>query len=216
MSIQNLEVELPAGGKLALLSVEEKDMWERTDSKYRADYALTKTNDLVLLGVILTQNLQMFRATQAINGMEPQLDANQMPTGQYTRVAVKATDAAKWQGIILKAAKDIRETEAALGIDKKTRDQGGQDSIANYLGALKIAGRQFGVHIAKRTKAYEEFAMELRWRLRVLHHGDDEDKAHHGISEKSICDYATNRLAELEVIDQEFAKQKGAIFVGQL
>jgi hypothetical protein len=191
-------------------------MWTRAEARYKQDYALTKTNDLILLGAILTQNLQMFRAQQAINGMEAQLDPNGVPTGQYTRTQVKATDAQKWQNIILKAAAEIRELEKALGIDKKTRDAGGADSVASYVGSLKIAGRQLGVHITKRTKAYEEFAMDLRWRLRVLHNGDDEDRAHHNISEKSICDFATTRLAELEAIDKEFAKQKGAIFAGKL
>lgn len=211
-----LDVELPAGGKLHLQTVEEVDMWDRTAARYRADYALSKTNDLVLLGAILTQNLQMFRAQQAINGMEAQLDPNGIPTGQYVRVQVKANDASKWQNIILKAAGEIRELEKVLGIDKKTRDAGGGDSIAGYLGSLKIAGRQLGVHITKRTKAYEEFAMELRWRLRVLRHGDEEDRAHHAITEKSVLDFATTRLAELEQIDKEFASQKGKIFAGKL
>lgn len=191
-------------------------MWTRAETKYRQDYALTKTNDLILLGAILTQNLTMFRAQQALNGMEAQLDPNGVPTGQYVRTQVKATDAQKWQNIILKAAGEIRELEKALGIDKKTRDAGGGDSVAGYLGSLKIAGRQLGVHIVKRTKAYEELAMELRWRLRVLHHGDDEDRAHHGITEKSICDFATTRLAELEEIDKTFAKDKGKVFAGRL
>jgi len=211
-----LDVELPAGGKLHLQTVEEVDMWDRTAARYRSDYALTKTNDLVLLGAVLTQNLQMFRAQQAINGMEAQLDPNGIPTGQYVRVQVKATDAAKWQNIILKAAGEIRELEKVLGIDKKTRDAGGGDSIAGYLGSLKIAGRQLGVHITKRTKAYEEFAMEMRWRIRVLRHGDEEDRAHHSITEKSVLDFAQTRLAELEQIDKEFASQKAKVFAGKL
>jgi hypothetical protein len=210
-----LEVELPAGGKLALQTVEEVDMWDRTAAKYRGDYALSKTNDLILVGAILTQNLAMFRATQAINGMEPQLN-NGVPTGQYVHKPVKATDAAKYQRMILEAAKEIRELEKSLGIDKKTRDAGGGDSIAGYLGSLKIAGRQLGVHITKRTKAYEEFAMEMRWRIRVLRHGDDEDRLHHGITEDSIIGFAETRLAELEQIDKDFANQKGKMFVGKL
>lgn len=211
-----LEVELPAGGRLALQTVEEVDMWDRTAKRYTDDYALTKANDQILLGVILTQTLTMFRATQAINGMVPKLDQNKNPTGQYDRVEVKAADAAKYQGMILKAAEDIRQTEKALGIDKKTRDAGGQDSVANYLGELKIAGRQFAIHISKRTKAYEEFVMELRWRVRVLRFGDDEDRAHHGITLESVVQFAEDRMAALEQVDQDFAQQKQAVFVGRM
>lgn len=216
-SLQNkFEVELPIGGSLQLQTPEEVQMWNHAMSKYKSDYALTKTNDLVLLGAILTQNLAMFRAQQTMNGMEPELDAQQIPTGRYKKVPVKTAEAAAAQKIVLNAAGEIREIEKALGIDKKTRDAGGGDSIAGYLGALKVAGRQLGVHVVKRTKAYEEFAMELRWRLRVLANGDQEDKAHHNISEASICEFATNRLTELEQIDKEFAKDKGKVFAGKL
>lgn len=215
-AVGGIEVDLPAGGKLHLQTPEEAELWERTRDRYKSDYSLTKTNDLVLLGAILTQNLAMFRAQQAINGMEAELDAAGVPTGRYKSVKVSVRDAASAQQIVLNAAKEIRELEKALGIDKKTRDAGGGDSIAGYLGALKIAGRQLGIHITKRTKAYEEFCMEMRWRIRVLDHGDAEDKAHHGITTESILDFARTRLAELEDIDKKFAQEKGRMFVGKL
>lgn len=210
------EVELPVGGTLQLQTSAEVQMWNHAMTKYKSDYALNKTNDLVLLGALLTQNLALFRAQQVMNGMEPEVSNEGIPTGRYKKVPVKTTDAAAAQKMVLTAASEIREIEKALGIDKKTRDAGGGDSIAGYLGALKVAGRQLGVHVVKRTRAYEEFAMELRWRLRVLRNGDQEDKAHHNISEATVCDFATNRLAELEQIDKEFAKDKGKIFAGKL
>lgn len=215
-TIGGIEVDLPAGGKLHLQTPEEAELWERTRDRYKADYSLTKTNDLVLLGAILTQNLAMFRAQQAINGMEAELDAAGVPTGRYKSVKVSVRDASSAQQMVLNAAKEIRELEKALGIDKKTRDAGGGDSIAGYLGSLKIAGRQLGIHITKRTKAYEEFCMEMRWRIRVLDHGDAEDKAHHGITNESILDFARTRLAELEEIDKKFAQDKGSVFAGKL
>lgn len=214
--VGGIEVDLPAGGKLHLQTPEEAELWERTRDRYKSDYSLTKTNDLVLLGAILTQNLAMFRAQQAINGMEAELDGQGVPTGRYKSVKVGVRDASAAQQMVLNAAKEIRELEKALGIDKKTRDAGGGDSIAGYLGSLKIAGRQLGIHITKRTKAYEEFCMEMRWRIRVLDHGDAEDKAHHGISEQSIIEFARQRLGELEEIDKKFAQAKGSVFAGRL
>lgn len=215
-STDSTEVELPAGGVLHLQTLEEVEMWERVDEKYRDDYALTRTNDLVLLGAILTQTLTLFRAQQRLNGMEAELDANGVPTGRYKKVSTKISEQAKAQGMILKASEEIRNLEKALGIDKKTRDAGGGDSVADYLSSLKVAGRQLGVHVSRRVKAYEEFAMELRWKLRVLHGADDEDRARHDISEKTICDWATSRLSELEEIDKKFASEKQRIFAGKL
>ena len=215
-TIGGIEVDLPAGGKLHLQTPEEAELWERTAARYKSDYSLSKTNDLVLLGAVLTQNLAMFRAQQAINGMEAELDGTGVPTGRYKQVKVSVRDAAAAQNMVLNAAKEIRELEKALGIDKKTRDAGGGDSIAGYLGSLKIAGRQLGVHITKRTKAYEEFCMEMRWRIRVLDQGDAEDKAHHGITTESVLEYARSRLAELEQIDKQFAADKAKVFAGRL
>lgn len=211
-----VEVDRPGGGKLILQTAEEAELWEQTANRMTTDYSLQKTNDLNLLSALLTQTLAMFRAQQAINGMEAETDAAGAPTGRYIHTKVSIKDQAAANNLVLAASSEIRQIEKALGIDKKTRDAGGGDSIAGYLGSLKIAGRQLGIHIVKRVKAYEEFCMELRWRVRVLDHGDDEDKAHHGISEKSIIDFARTRMIELEEIDKNFAKTKGKLFAGKL
>lgn len=49
----SFEVELPAGGRLHLHSVEEVDLWEESKQRYVEDYQLTQQNDLLLLGAIL-------------------------------------------------------------------------------------------------------------------------------------------------------------------
>lgn len=211
-----VEVDLPSGGKLTLYTVEEAQLWEDLDQRYRSDYALNNINDLMTLGMILTHNIAIFRAQQAMSGQEAEFDANGVPTGRYVQKKLSNTEATGVHQRLLKAGNEIRELEKTLGIDKKTRDAGGGDSIAEYLSSLKVAGRQFGIHITKRTKAYEEFCMDLRWRIRVLRNGDDEDRAHHNITGETILQFCETRLAELESIDQEFAQQRGKVFVGKL
>jgi hypothetical protein len=158
--VSQFDVELPGGGVLELQDSAEVDLWVTTSARYISDYALVKQNDLVLLGAILSQNLAMFRA-------------------QRDLIDPKKASAA--QNIIIKAASEIRELEKALGIDKKTREAGGQHTVSNYIATLKRAGHEKGVHIAHRIKAYEAFVMELRWRVRLLRNGDDEDRRYHGI-----------------------------------
>lgn len=189
------EVELPAGGKLRLQSVEEVELWDEVSQRYKADYQLVKTNDLMLLGAILSQTVAMFRAQQDLS--DP-----------------KKSDSAV--GKIGKASEQIRELEKSLGIDKKTREQGGQHTVGDYITRLKRAAHERGIMIAERTKRYEAFNMELRWKVRLLRNGDEEDKAYHGISEESIIAWAEKELDELEAKDKEWAKQKGKVFVGQL
>ena len=193
--MSQFSVELPGGGSLELKDGDEVDLWNTSAERYIQDYALVKQNDLVLLGAILAQNLAMYRAQRDL--IDPKL-------------------AGAAQQMITKASTEIRELEKALGIDKKTREAGGQHTVGNYIATLKKAAHAKGVHITERVKAYEAFAMELRWRLRVLRNGDDEDRKYHDISPEAICAWAEKQLADLEEGDKKWAREKGRLFVGRV
>jgi hypothetical protein len=139
-----------------------------------------------------------------------------MPTGRYDRKELKVADMSAAQSTIMKASAEIRELEKALGIDKKTREAGGTFTVQNYIRTLKEAAREYGIHLSKRVQAYEDVAMEARWRLRLLRQGDAEDRAYHDISEKTICKWLEEQLGHLEEVDKEFAREKGKIFAGRL
>lgn len=213
---QAFRVQLPQGGELVLKTQDEVDMWERTSAAYVKEYRLTKTNDLVLLGAILSQNLALFRAQQRLNGMEPELDAAGVPTGRYKSIPVDAKTLSSSQSAITKASEEIRNLEKALGVDKRSRESGGAYNVADYLTTLKKAAHEMGVHISERFKAYEDMAMEARWRIRLLRNGDPEDRQHHEVSEEKIIDWLEKKLAELEEVDREYAANKGKAFLGKL
>jgi hypothetical protein len=211
----DFEVDLPAGGKLMLHSLEEVDLWEESAKRYIQDYELSQQNDLLLLGAVLSQQLAMFRAQQRMNGMTPKLDENGVPTGQYMRKELKVNDMGAAQSTIVKASTEIRELEKALGIDKKTREAGGAHTVQNYVGTLKAAARQYGIHLSQRMKAYESLAMEARWKLRLMRNGDAEDRAYHKLTPQVVCEWLEVELAELEKLDKQFAREKHAVFVGR-
>lgn len=210
------EVDLPAGGKIVLRTKEEVDVWEELSDKYQKEYGLSKANDLAILGAVLTQHLSIFRAQQKLSGMTPELDSANVPTGRYKiDPNVKDSDLAAATAAITKASTEIREMEKALGIDKKTREAGGAFNVQDYLQTLKRAAHRFGVHVQKRVFMYEEFGKELNWRLRLLDNGDDEDKQHHGVSEKAILDFCRTKLGEIEAAEKTFSN-KQQIFIGKL
>ena len=194
MSTQ-FRVDLPAGGSLHLNDADEVQLWNESAKRYIDDYGLVKANDLMLLGAILSQGIAMYRAQRELN------DPKKAGSAQNT---------------ISKASEQIREIEKALGIDKKSREAGGQHTVGNYVQTLKRAAHEKGVHISKRVKAYESLANELRWRIRLLRNGDDEDRGYHGITEESIIKFAEDELAKLEAEDKRWAREKGRIFVGRL
>lgn len=210
-------VDLPGGGRMYLFSPEEVELFELSSKRYQEDYALTKMNDLILVGAILTQQVIMFRAQQRVAGLEPGMDEGGHPTGEYRRVdKQKASDLSAAQNTVTKCAAEIRELEKALGIDKKTREAGGQHTVANYVEELKRAAHGYGVHIHERNLLYEETMMEARWKIRVLRNGDEEDRSYHDLTPEKFIEWLERKLAEIEVKDKEWAKDKGAIFVGRL
>lgn len=213
---EGFQVNLPAGGVLHLKTQEEVDMWDRTAAAYVKEYRLSKANDLVALGAILSQNLTLFRAQQRLNGMEAELDQAGVPTGRYKSIQVDAKTLSASQGAITKASIEIRELEKSLGIDKKTREAGGAYNVADYLTNLKKAAHEMGVHISERVKFYEDVMMEARWKIRLLRNGDPEDRQHHDISEAKILDWLEKKLAEAEQVDKDYAADKGKIFLGKL
>lgn len=190
-------VELPGGSTLKLDTADEVELWNTATERYLDDYAINKQNDKVLLGAVLAQQLIMFRAQRRLTD----------PSDK-----VRATAGSS----IAKASDQIRELEKALGIDKATREKGGQHTIASYVTLLKRAAHEKGIHIAERVKAYEKFNMELRWRVRLLRNGDAEDRQYHDISEKSIVAFCERNLAELEEADKKWAREHGAIVLGRI
>jgi hypothetical protein len=189
------EVELPGGGKLPVRDEHEVVMWNTTSRRYISDYNLTKANDLVLLGAILSQILSMYRAQRDLS--DPKKAANA-------------------QVLITKATQEIRAGEKALGVDKVSREKGGAHTIADYVGNLKKAAYEKGIHVSERVTEYERVMMEARWKIRLLRNGDVEDRAYHSISEQSIIAWLESELAALEQKDKKWAREKGAIFVGKL
>lgn len=210
------EVEAPAGGKLILRSLEEVTLYSEMADAYRKDYRLVRQSELVLLGSILSQALTLHRAQQDMSGVKATFDAAGVPTGEYEHHALKGAERAALQKVMSDATKEIRDTEKALGIDKKSRDAGNQESVAAYISTLKRAAHRMGVHIHARVHMYEEFNMGLKWRLRLLKNGDEEDKKYHDISPEKICTWAENELREIEDFDKKFAKSQSKIFGGKL
>lgn len=215
-SVAQFEVQLPAGGIMYLQSPEEVDLWTRSADRYIEDYHLTKTNDLVLLGAILQQQVILFRAQRKLNGMEPEVDAAGVPTGRYKVVQPDSDEVQGLTRILNTATGEIRSIEKALGIDKVTRESGGQVSVSNYLRTLKKAAHERGIHISKRFIAYEKFCNELRTMLRMFHNLDAEDRAYHNLTEEKILLWAKDELAKLEEVDKKFANEKGKLYAGRL
>lgn len=203
-------------GILQVQSAEEVALWEKSAERYIEDYQLSKTNDLVLLSAILQQQLILFRAQRRINGMKPETDPSGVPTGRYVMEELESDEIAGLTKILNTATGEIRSLEKALGIDKVTREAGGQVSVTNYLRTLKTAAHLRGIHVSKRFVAYEGFANQLRTMLRMNSNLDPEDRAYHDLTPEKILQWCADELGKLEELDKRFAHEKGKLYVGKL
>ena len=212
----HLMVDLPAGGQIPLKTQEEVDLWNESMQKYIDDYQLVQQNDLNLLGAVLIQQVILFRSQLTLSGMEYEVDASGQLTGRLIPAQLKAQQISSAQSTLIKCSDEIQKIEKSLGIDKKTREAGGQHTVQNYVLTLKGIAREYGIHLSQRVIEYERVIMDARQRLRILENADDEDRAYHHITPESICDWLRDECAKLEVIDKEFAKTKHALFLGKV
>lgn len=212
----NYSVEMPAGGVIHLQSAEEVDLWNSSLRRYRQEYIFQKINDLVTLGSLLQQQINAFRAQTAINGMAPEMTADGVPTGRYRRQPLEPAELIGAQRTLTDSGKEMRALEKSLGIDKAARESGGSHTIDSYLTELKRAANARGIHISKRTLAYEAFKNDLGWRMRMLYLADPEDRAYHDITPKTVLDWVRGELLKLDEVDREFAKDKGMLYAGKL
>jgi hypothetical protein len=211
-----LEVGLPAGGTLHLQTPDEVQFWNESLEKYTDEYALMKQNDLVTLGLLLQQQVIIYRCQMQVNGMEPEVDENDVPTGRYRRVEIDAAELAAFQQTMMRASGELRALEKQLGIDKATREKGGKHTVDSYVRDLKRAAHTLGVHISQRLLEYERVVNELRVRLRLLYTADAEDRRYHDITPKTILDWLRSECDRLEEVDKQFAREKAKVFTGRL
>lgn len=209
-------VLLPLGQTMHLQSPEEVALWDSAKKRYIDDYHFSNVNDLNLLGAILQQIVTQFRAQRVLNGMEPVLDNSGVPTGQYAQVKLDADDTATYQKVLNTATGQIQSLEKTLGIDKVSREAGGQVSIANYLRTLKKAAHERGIHIVERTMWVERFIMELSTMMRMLKNLDAEDRSYHGLTDEKMLDWVWEKVQEFHAKDQQWHQQKGKLYAGQL
>ena len=207
-------VELPGGGApLPLQSADEVDRWETLSAAYQDQYQLRMVNDLTNLGTLLVQHINLYRAQLALSGRIPETDEDGLATGRYLQKVLKPAEVKAYQEQITGASKEIREIEKTMGIDKKSREAAGDETLRGWLTTMKARAHRYGLHVATRVKAYEEFAMELRWRLRLNEVGDAEDKHYEDCTEEGIIRWCREQLADLETKDQAFA-QEDAVVIG--
>jgi hypothetical protein len=197
-----------------LQSQEEVDLWSTLDTSYRHEYDLRKINDLTNLGTLLIQHVNLSRAQMALSGRVPELDPDNLPTGRFQSRVLKPAEVKSYQEQVTNAGKEIREIEKTMGIDRKSRDQAGDEGVRSWLIGMKARAHRYGLHVSRRVTAYEEFVNELVWRLNLNLNGDAEDKHYESCDDAGIVKWAREETERLAEVDRKFAQDEGALVLG--
>lgn len=211
-------IELPGGGTFPGQTPEEVDLAEKVKRSYVNEFNITKGSDLQHVADIVVQRILIQRAHQEMSGLEPAFDARGRPTGELVRSNSKpsAREIAQLQKTVAEAQREIRAIDKALGVDKVTREQGSGETVQDYLKRVKGAGHEYGVHLHGSVKEIVKVFKDCSWRLRLLHEGDEEDRAHHGLSEEQFCDWMRDQILRVEEAEKRWAKDRYALYVGKL
>lgn len=208
--------KLPHGGTINLQNPEEVSYFRELMKEYKTEYAslMNKPNDRNRLSQLITFELIAHRYTQRMMGTVNVYDQMGNVKG------VEKIDPVEMNLIsqnLPKVQDEIRKLESALKIDKRTREGSGEGDIRNYMENLKKAAINYKVHLSKRYVAYDNFVNELRWRMRVIHNADNEDRAYHNLdTPEKLQDWIDEQLNELDSVDKAFGKDKQSLWVGKI
>lgn len=192
----DFDVEVPGGGTIQVKDEAEVDFWNKTVNGYIRDYDIENQNDLAAIGSIATQSLFKYRAQREAAAGE----------GNARDVQIR----------VEKSEEAIEKIEKRLGIDKRSRDKDAQNDTATHMSIVKQACLAKGIRISERTLEFERIMKEASWKLRILLHGDAEDRREMGLTERSFLEWLERELAEVDARDDEWDKEQGALVVGTL
>jgi hypothetical protein len=149
--------------------------------------------------------------------MEPEVDARRRAHGPLRDAELDSDDATATSELC-EGVSEIRAIEKALGIDKVSRESGGQHTVDNYLRTLKKTPRMSAASTSrKRVLAYEAFVNGLRLatprptqrRRRGPRLPRPDAREAPGVVRRT----SWRRWSRS---DKKFAREKGKIFVGKL
>ena len=188
-----IEVDTPSGAKISLLTQAEAAHYNSISEQYQTHNKFTNISDLLELDRVLALEIMCFRQ-QTWMLSEQDYDGEMVPKDTQKMVQL--------------LSKEIRDIKAGLGIDKKTRDAGKGETIADLFENLRVRAKEFGVH--RNEQIY------LAWRnwnglealITAHRNSTDVERTEFGYHIKDILAWCDERFAELHEVDEAFREKQ--------
>lgn len=192
-SHKGILVNTPSGGNVPVLNEEEARFYNQIAEQYQDDNKFTNISDLLELDRVLNLEVLCYRqGTWAL--LESDYDGK--PVSKDIQKNLKDL------------SREVRDIKAGLGIDKKTRDLGKGDTIAEKWENLKSAARSFGVHRNEQLiKAHTNWK-ELEARVQGYKMSTDPERTQFELHGEDLLDWLDEKFEEFDKIDEAFQKSQ--------
>ena len=186
-------VDTPSGAQMPLLTEGEANFYKSTAEKYQEHNKFTNISDLLELDRVLSLEVICFRQTTWI------LQEHDYEGGMIPKDAQKN---------IQLLSKEIRDIKVGLGIDKKTRDAGKGDSIADLFDNLRIRAKEFGIHRNEQIYTAWRNWNGLEAMITMYRNSTDTERTEFNCHIKDILAWCDERFEELHELDEAFQAEQ--------
>lgn len=197
--IETVEVEGTSGMRLSVMGQHEADWFNANKTRYLEEYRFENVADLQDLDRLLGIELLSYRhAAWLIRGTD------------YVGYPI---DEKAIRDNKEKMDREIRLVKTHMGMGRKGRMEGEQESPADFLSNLLRRAKEFGVHRDHQVAKAIDLMNEMKKLVGLYYRTDEEEKAHLGVSAEQIMEWFRDvAIPEYDEIDDAFRKNQ-AIWV---
>jgi hypothetical protein len=146
MSQQTFVCKDLTGNTVTLLSMEEKEMYDKAQAKYNSEFTFDIASDLRTIDRLVMMEVMAFRwSSQILSGVD------------YIGRTLSPAVLANHQKFLKEAHVTIGKLMEELGLTKNQRDKENADTVQAYIDNLLTRAEEFGIH--RETQA--EVSLEL-------------------------------------------------------
>ena len=182
---QYVEVTTPSGATIYLLNDHEAEFYQKIAGKYEDDYKFQNVSDLRDLDRLLE-----------LEAMCHRLSVWGLRNSTYDGGVVPANINKE----IRDFSKEIRELKANLGIDKRTRDAGQGETIADKWAFVCEKAKEFGYHRNEQIIEAYNILNELRAKITLYENSTETERNKFNANLEDIIEWAKEQFEEFDKI----------------
>lgn len=190
---QGIKVETPSGATMSLLTQEEADFYNLISRQYQEHNKFNNISDLLELDRVLSLEVLCFRqSTWAL--LEGDYEGRPLSKDIQKNLQL--------------LSREIRDIKSGLGIDKKTRDVGQGDTIAEKWENLKARAHKFGWMRNEQVIKAHTLWKELEARVTMYKNSTPQERTLFEAHGEDLMLWLEEAFKEFDKIDEAFREEQ--------